>query len=933
MRSTHGCAAAPGAPSRNRATEPLMLRQLWLNLPLRDKGIIVIAIPMLALVAGLALSWSGLRAERAADERVEHARDVKEVLSETLTLLIDAENGMRGFVLTNDPAFRQSFDAALRTVPNALDDLDALIGADPAQRERLGQLRARVDERFAILKALPTTPPAGRVVGMMSGRAVMLQIRELVGRMQSDEDILLDQGQQQVAAARRVTAWRWLTASTLGAGFGIAAMVLFTRGVSGRVAELARHAASLERGETVTPMRPAADEVGQLAARLSMAASLLQAHQQEKARAQAELDQFFSLSLDMLSIISADGTFRRVNPAWTETLGWQTSELIGRPYLDFVHPDDLESSIAEAQRVAQGALATDFENRYRARDGTYRWMSWKAAPSHTRDLLYCATRDVTEARATRHELASRAAELAEANHALDLARREIQAILDHSPVNVFVTDLEGRYRILNRATLAVTGREPHTLLGKRADEIFPPAVAEQLRANAARVVAEDRAVTFEETLPTPDGLRVFSVVRFPLRDSAGHISTVCAMSMDVTETRAAAEAAQQARAEAVRANHAKTDFLSRISHELRTPLNAILGFTQLFDRERLSPEERDNVRHILEGGRHLLDLINEVIDISRVESGTLALSNEPVDIYEAIDSAVALIRPLAAAQGITVTVEASPQQSLAVVADRQRLRQVLLNLLSNAVKYNRPSGSVRVGVERSDDGRIRVSVHDTGAGIPPHQLPLLFQPFERLGAHQTSVEGTGLGLALSKALCEAMGGTLEVVSRVDHGSTFSLELAETVLAAATGVEQSATAGASPSSPPAPTSGVVVYIEDNVANVRLMERILSRRPGLTMIHSGDGRTGMATVREVQPSLVLLDLQLPEMPGDAVLRELWKDPLTRKIPVVILTADATHGLASRLLAAGARACLTKPLDVQQLLKTVDSLIGDTADAPDS
>ncbi len=622
-----------------------------------------------------------------------------------------------------------------------------------------------------------------------------------------------------------------------------------------------------------------------------------------------DLQQLYQLSMEMLSIVRSDGTFKHVNPAWTIALGWAEDELVDQPYIQFVHPHDHDRTIREAERLAQGARAIDFENRYRAKDGTYRWMSWHVSPAADGKLLYCATRDVTDARASHDELRR--------------ARRDIQAILDHSPVVVFVTDVEGRYRMLNSASARITGRSPEELIGRTASDVFPKDVADMVRANSHRVMASGRSEMFEETLPTVVGPRTYSVVRFPLRNEHGDISALCGMSLDITEQKAAAEEIVQARAEAVRANRAKSDFLSRMSHELRTPLNAVLGFAQLFDRDQMSDGDRENIRQILDGGRHLLDLINEVIDISRVESGTLALSNEPVDVHDAVITAVSLMRPLAGAQGIVISV-ASPDPGLAVMADRQRLRQVLLNLLSNAVKYNRVNGTIHVAIDRVPTGRVRVSVQDTGAGIPPELLSLLFQPFERLGADKTAVEGTGLGLALSRALCQAMGGSLEVNSVVDQGSTFSIELAETSLAAPVEMERATTPAAPVSADDVRRSGIVVYIEDNVANVRLMERILSRRPQLTMMHAADGRSGIELVRSLRPSVVLLDLQLPEMSGDSVLRELWKDPLTRQIPIVVLTADATRGLPQRLMSAGARACLTKPLDVQQVLRTLDELI---------
>ena len=623
-----------------------------------------------------------------------------------------------------------------------------------------------------------------------------------------------------------------------------------------------------------------------------------------------DLSQLFHLSMDMLSIVRANGTFKHVNAAWTSVLGWTAEDLVNAPYINFVHPDDHDATIKEAERLAAGARAIDFENRYRAKDGSFRWMSWRVTPSSDGQLLYCATRDVTEARRAREALAH--------------ARREIQEILDHSPIVVFVTDVEGRYRLLNSASRSVTGHRPDQLIGKTAADVFPPDVAARLRANTQRVIEARDAITFEEVLPSAEGPRVYSVVRFPLFDANGNISAICGMSQDVTAQKAAADAVQQARTEAVRANRAKSDFLSRMSHELRTPLNAILGFTQLFDRERMNDDERENIRHILEGGRHLLDLINEVIDISRVESGTLALSNEPVEVKDAIDGAINMIRPLASANGIRITV-GPVDDGLAVLADRQRFRQVLLNLLSNAVKYNRADGSIRVTVTRQPGGRVRIGVQDTGAGIPPQMLSQLFQPFERLGAEKSAVEGTGLGLALSRALCEAMGGTLDVESVVDRGSTFTLELSETALVQ-TPVHTEAAEPAHATAA-ADHAALLVYIEDNAANVTLMQRILSRRPRLRMAHAADGRSGIEMVREQAPDMVLLDLQLPEMSGEAVLRELWKDPVTRRIPIVVLTADATRGLPQRLMSAGAHACLTKPLDVQQVLRTIDEVL--TAD----
>jgi PAS domain S-box-containing protein len=375
---------------------------------------------------------------------------------------------------------------------------------------------------------------------------------------------------------------------------------------------------------------------------------------------------------------------------------------------------------------------------------------------------------------------------------------------------------------------------------------------------------------------------------------------------------------RRAEEEADRANRAKSDFLSRMSHELRTPLNGILGFAQLLQMESLPVDQEESVAHILKAGRHLLGLINEVLNISRIEAGHLELSMEPVPVDDALRGAIDLVRPLAAQRDIELGDKVAGDHRH-VLADRQRLQQVLLNLLSNAVKYNRTRGAVAVSCEERPGGRLRILVTDTGYGISPDKLERLFIPFDRLGAEETGIEGTGLGLALSKHLVEVMGGTLHVTSQVGVGSTFAVELPLT----AAPVDVLKLPGASPTVQAERQEGrmVVLYIEDNVSNLRLVEQVLSRRPQTTLLSAMQGQLGLDLAREHRPDLILLDLHLPDVPGDEVLRRLLEEPRTRGIPVVILTADATPRQVERLLAAGAEAYLTKPLDVRQLLALVD------------
>ena len=377
------------------------------------------------------------------------------------------------------------------------------------------------------------------------------------------------------------------------------------------------------------------------------------------------------------------------------------------------------------------------------------------------------------------------------------------------------------------------------------------------------------------------------------------------------------EALVAARRDAERANLAKSEFLSRMSHDLRTPLNAILGFAQLLQMEHLNEDQAESVKHILRGGQHLLELVNEVLDIARIESGRLSLSTEPIALAEIIESAVDLIRPLATKRGLTIEVE--PPLNAFARADRQRLNQILFNLLSNAVKYNRSGGVVRVSSGAEGD-RVSIVVSDTGAGIPPEKLGSLFMPFERLGAEQLGIEGTGLGLALAKALAEAMQGSLTVTSVIDVGSSFRVQLP-----ACAPVALRDEPVRSRIRPNLESIGTVLYIEDNLSNLRLMERLLQTRPGVTLLHARDGGTGVSLAQERHPDLVFLDVHLPNGSGEVVLRQFWENPATRTIPVVILSADATPAQKRLMLASGAIAYLTKPFNIDEVLRVIDQTLG--------
>ncbi|MCI0584095.1 MAG: ATP-binding protein [Chloroflexi bacterium] len=526
---------------------------------------------------------------------------------------------------------------------------------------------------------------------------------------------------------------------------------------------------------------------------------------------------------------------------------------------------------------------------------------------------------------------ARTSELNDANEELREAERRVHEYLDIAvdPLVVAravrgatgtIEDFENTFA--NEPALDIVGAVAK--VGTRLSDL-PPELSQARLRMWADVVESGRPQEYEAAFRhagTGDELdllvRVTKVgdgVAVAFRDISAAKRLQRALESARAEAERAREAAESARAEAERANLSKTEFLSRMSHELRTPLNSVIGFAQILELDGLEGDQAESVDHILRSGRHLLTLINEVLDISRIESGTLSTSPEPVAIGDAVHEAVELIRPLVRDRGLTVEVRMSDGRPGHVLADRQHLRQILLNLLSNAVKFNRPAGTIEVGVEPTDGERCRISIRDEGPGIPAAMRDRVFTPFDRLGAEGGRVEGTGLGLSLSRALAERMDGTLDFVSTTGHGSTFWLELP---------IATSPPSGAiAPNTSVAPsgTGGTVLYIDDNVSNLELVSRILERRGGgVQVVPAMLGGLGLELARE-RPDLILLDLHLPDMNGEEVLARLLADPVTRDIPVLVMSADASPGVVERLMASGASAFVTKPLVVSEFMALLD------------
>jgi PAS domain S-box-containing protein len=412
-----------------------------------------------------------------------------------------------------------------------------------------------------------------------------------------------------------------------------------------------------------------------------------------------------------------------------------------------------------------------------------------------------------------------------------------------------------------------------------------------------------------------------NVVFTAIRDQAGELRGFAKLTRDLTERNKVEAILTNARAIAEKANLAKSDFLSSMSHELRSPLNAILGFAQLMESDLPPPSaaQAESIAQILHAGWYLLDLINEILDLAVIESGKLSMSLEPVSLTEVMLECQAMIEPLAQRRGISMTFPTmdTPQS---VRADRTRIKQVLLNLLTNAIKYNQVGGSVVVGCRLSaTTGHVRVTVTDTGAGLPPEKLAQLFEPFNRLGQAGNGEEGTGIGLVVSKRLVELMEGVIGVESTVGTGSVFWVELIST--APLTLPFHEKTVVVAPVVAEAAPMRTLLYVEDNPANLKLVEKLVARRRDLRLLSAIDGNRGVELARTCQPDVILMDINLPGISGIEALKILSEDKSTAHIPVIALSANAIPRDIEKGLEAGFFRYLTKPIKVGDFMDTLN------------
>jgi signal transduction histidine kinase/CheY-like chemotaxis protein len=908
------------------------------NLSLWTKGLALVAVPIGALLFSLLLDSRLQTVRTETEDLIRNSNDVRAQLQNMYIVLIAAESEVRNFGLNHLEEGLQPLGMVGPSITAAFAKLDDLIQPADGERGELAGLRPLVYQRLNGLKELrayysspdgqQVPPPASLIRQARISPDALLAFNEFGTKLFKSRLERIKNGESRQATLRSMLVWTGVA----GVAAGVLAALLFAWSRSRRVRRLTDSALHLDDGLPPGDTLASKDELGRLAQAMEKAA-----------RTVAERSEELKLALEGAEVLiwelePASGSIRYQTGSGALRNASIPPELLPESvgkWMAVVQAEDRDRVRKELDTITADGGSFQIEYRVVIRGGETRWMSVKAQ-SHSvggakPQRLLGVLADITAEKLAAQKIELQAQELSDSREALEQQTRILQSILDSMGDGVIVTDTRGKFLLFNPAARQILGSDAFTgeprqwaqhygLFLPDMVSLYPTDQFPLLRAIRGESV--DEAEIYVRPAGTMGGTWSSFTAR-PLRQEDGEVRGGVVVIRDITASKRDAETLKLAKREAEDANHAKSEFLSRMSHELRTPLNSILGFAQILELGALNEQQSDNVAHILKGGYHLLDLINEILDLARIEAGRLSLSLEPVRVREALKDAVDLVRPLAIQQNVTINPDVAIRCDRHVQADRQRLKQVLLNLLSNAIKYNRGGGSVVISCCETPGNSLRIEVVDTGTGISNEGLKRIFRPFERLGADGTDVGGTGLGLALSKRLVESMGGTMGVESTVGLGSRFFIEfgiIEDPAKALATNDAPALLAGSGARS----HRGTVLYIEDNASNLSLVEQIFSHSPDIRLLSAMQGQLGLDLAELHSPDWILLDVHLPDLSGDEVLRRLRLNPRTCRIPVTVLSADATTGQIARLMDWGARDYLTKPLDVRKLLSLLEQTI---------
>lgn len=634
------------------------------------------------------------------------------------------------------------------------------------------------------------------------------------------------------------------------------------------------------------------------------------------------LRELYSALGEGIYVIDEQGKLIFLNSEAEQILGWKEEELKGKFIHDLIHYENIDGiPIPSAEcpiikNIRTGGMYQSDEDTFIHKNGTKIPVSYKSTAISIDEEFtgyITAFQDISSHKKTEKSLQKTFNEL-----------ERFKIALDHHAI-VSITDRSGVIIYANDKFCEVSQYSREELIGKTHRLVNSEIHSKDYFKDFWETISRGEIWKGELVNRKKDGsLYWLEATVVPFINEKGEPYQFIAVRYDITNRIMMEKSLQKAKEDAEQANRAKSEFLSRMSHELRTPLNAILGFGQLMESdpyEPLTESQLENVKEILKAGQHLLTLINEILDLSRIEAGKLTLSLESVKVQNVINASYTLIQPMA--EKYKVKVEDCPADNeFYVIADKTRLQQVMLNLLSNAIKYNFETGKVKISCNQVSNHYLRISVIDTGHGIPEDRQEELFKPFNRLGVEETGIEGTGIGLNLSKRLIELMNGRINFDSELGKGSHFYIdlplaekslieerEIKDTDLVTRVYEEKKKT---------------LIYIEDNSVNVQLVSRILSRRPNITFIFAATANLGLDLILSHQPDLILLDINLPDMDGYAVLKHLKENDLTKEIPVIALSANAMSNDINKGLSAGFSHYLTKPIQVKDFLKTIDQIL---------
>ncbi len=697
-----------------------------------------------------------------------------------------------------------------------------------------------------------------------------------------------------------------------------------------------------------------------------------------------ELNRFFSVALDLLCIASLDGRFVRLNQQWETVLGYPLAELENRQFLEFVHPDDLEGTLQEMNCLEQGGVVLNFVNRYRCRDGQYRWIEWRSAPRET--FIYAAARDITDRvraeqqerqRAEREqvlrEITQRIRQSLELQTIFDTACPEIRQVLAADRVGIFRFDGNGSdndqtgYFVAESVgadlpsivavpvpdygqrsiyhplypgdpfvaipdLLALDANEPSVLLGfqVRASLVVPLISGERLwgllcvhQCHVPRQWSKED-VALAQHLANQLAIAIYQASLFEQlqRELAERQQT----QEQLSERNQQLALSNQ---ELARATRLKDEFLATMSHELRTPLNAILGMTEGMEDETFGPVNAAQHRalHTIEhSGNHLLSLINDILDVAKIEAGQMTLDPQPTKVAQLCAASLAFIHSQAVKKRIQVNTDIAPHLPI-LWLDERRMRQVLINLLNNAVKFTPEGGEITLTASMSSTSqRLHLAIRDNGIGIAEADQSRLFQPFVQIdSALNRQFTGTGLGLALVKRIVELHGGTVSLVSEVGVGSCFTLDLPLVYPSHPSSSSDLVTPMTSSSlAPPIMSAPLVLLAEDNEANILTISSYLAAK-GYRLQTVSNGQEAVDAILADPPDIVLMDIQMPEMDGITAIQKIRYHPALAQLPIIALTALAMEGDRERCLQAGATDYLSKPVRLRELLDLIQTLLG--------